>query len=50
MLHLKDPSSSEANPLDLVIVGAGFAGLYALQRALSSDRTAVAIERGGVEC
>ena len=47
MLHLKDPSSSEANPLDLVIVGAGFAGLYALQRALSSDRTAVAIERGG---
>jgi len=34
------------NPLDIVIVGAGFAGLYALQRALTSGRQAVVIERG----
>ena len=42
---LGDPS--ETSPLDLVIVGAGFAGLYALQRAIKSGRSAVVIERGG---
>ena len=46
MLKLKHPSS-ETSPLDLVIVGAGFAGLYALQRAIKSGRSAVVIERGG---
>ena len=44
---LDDAPSSEANPLDLIIVGAGFAGLYALQRALNSNRSAVVLERGG---
>lgn len=47
MPRLDDPASSEANPLDLIIVGAGFAGLYALQRALNSNRSAVVLERGG---
>jgi len=47
MPRLDDPPSSEANPLDLIIVGAGFAGLYALQRALNSNRSAVVLERGG---
>ena len=43
MPRLDDPASSEANPLDLIIVGAGFAGLYALQRALNSNRSAVVL-------
>ncbi len=47
MPPLNDPVSSEANPLDLIIVGAGFAGLYALQCALNSNRSAVVLERGG---
>ena len=31
---------------DLAIIGAGFAGMYALKRALDSDRTAIVFERG----
>ena len=47
MSLLNDSGSSETNPVDLIIVGAGFAGLYALHRALNSNRSAVVLERGG---
>ena len=42
-----NPVTSEQAPLELTIVGAGFAGLYALYRARASGRSALAFERGG---
>jgi cyclohexanone monooxygenase len=42
-----NPVTSEQAPLELAIVGAGFAGLYALYRARASGRSALAFERGG---
>ena len=42
-----NPVTSEQAPLELAIVGAGFAGLYALYRAQASGRSALAFERGG---
>lgn len=39
-------STAPSEPLDVLIVGAGFAGMYALQKALTSNRRAIAIERG----
>ena len=42
-----NPVTSEQAPLELAVVGAGFAGLYALYRAQASGRSALAFERGG---
>ena len=38
---------SETTEVDVVIVGAGFAGLYMLHRARSAGMTAVVLEAGG---
>ena len=36
----------QSNRFDIAIVGAGFAGMYALKRALDSGRSAIVFERG----
>ena len=39
-------STHQSNRFDIAIVGAGFAGMYALKRALDSGRSAIVFERG----
>ncbi|GAA1226351.1 NAD(P)/FAD-dependent oxidoreductase [Prauserella halophila] len=42
----RDVPDPDGGLLDTVVVGAGFAGMYALHRMLDSGRTAVALEAG----
>ena len=39
-------STHQSNRFDIAIVGAGFAGMYALKQALDSGRSAIVFERG----